>query len=281
MPSIFEYTDYRRYLREYYEWAKVHKPGFSHRSFLKRAGMSGPAYLKRVMEGRHGLTDLSIPKFAAALELDATEKKFFAALVHFNQAQTLAQKDLYFTRLMDIKTPRKTATLEPAQYEYYKDWYNVAIRETLAFMPYRDNAEEIAKRLTPPVQPGKVKKAVELMQRLGLVTEGPDGAWRASTAVLKTDPNISSLFIPRYHQSMAKLGAEAVERFHKEERYFSGTTLSVSAQMYPVIIEKIRALRAEIMEYVTAGASPEQVYHLNMQLFPLTSKPAKRGRKKK
>ena len=280
-PSIFEFTDYRRYLREYYAWAKLNKKGFSHRTFLGNAGMSGSAYLKRVMEGQHDLTPDSVTKFAHALGLASQEKMYFESLVSFNQAQTLADKDRFFKRLMDVKSPHKTATLDPAQYEYYKDWYNVAIRETLAFIPYKDNAEEISRHLTPPVAPGKVKKAIELMQKLGLVTQGPDGAWRASTALLKTDPGVQSLMIPRFHQAMGRLAVDAVERYKKDERYFAGSTLSVSPEMYDVIIEKLRALRADIMDYVASGEHPEQVYHLNMPLFPLTTGPRKRGRKKK
>jgi uncharacterized protein (TIGR02147 family) len=281
MPSIFDFTDYRRFLRDYYAWAKIHKKGFSHRSFLGTAGMAGSAYLKRVMEGQHDLTPDSIAKFSLALGLSSQEKLYFESLVSFNQAQTLADKDRFFKRLMDVKSPHKTATLEPAQYEFYSDWYNVAIREILAFIPYQNNAEEISRHLTPTVAPGKVKKAIELMQRLGIVSQGPDGAWRASTTLLKTDPSVQSLLIPRFHQAMAKLGLEAIERYKKEERYFSGSTLSVSPEMYGVIIEKIRALRADILDYVASGEEPEQVYHLNMQLFPLTTGPRKRGRKKK
>jgi uncharacterized protein (TIGR02147 family) len=281
IPSIFEYTDYRRYLRDYYAWAKIHKKGFSHRAFLGHAGMAGSAYLKRVMEGQHDLTPDSVTKFAKALDLPSQEKLFFESLVSFNQAQTLGDKDRFFKRLMDVKSPHRTAILEPGQYEYYKDWYNVAIREILAFIPYKNNAAEIARHLTPEVSPGKVKKAIELLQRLSLISQGPDGAWRASTALLKTDPSIQSLMIPRFHQSMARLAVDAVERFPKTERYFSGSTISVSPKMYDNIIEKIRALRADIMDYVASGEDPEQVYHLNMQLFPLTTGPRKRGRKKK
>jgi uncharacterized protein (TIGR02147 family) len=280
-PSIFEYTDYRRYLRDFYAWAKVHKKGFSHRAFLGSAGMAGSAYLKRVMEGQHDLTSDSIAKFAKALDLTSQEKLFFESLVNFNQAQTLADKDRFFKRLMDVKSPHRTAILEPGQYEYYKDWYNVAIREILAFIPYKNNAEEISRHLTPEVSPGKVKKAIELLQRLGLVTQGSDGAWRASASILKTDPSIQSLMIPRFHQSMARLALDAIERYPKDERYFSGSTLSVSPKMYDAIIEKIRALRADILDYVASGEEPEQVYHLNMQLFPLTTGPRKPGRKKK
>jgi uncharacterized protein (TIGR02147 family) len=181
---------------------------------------------------------------------------------------------------MELQPARSHATLERTQYDYYEHWYNIAIREMLAFLPYRNNSGEFSRLLTPPVPPGKVKKAVELLQSLGLLSQGPDGL-QASKALLKTDPSMESLFLPRFHQSMAKLAVEALDRFPKTERYFSGTTVSISAEVYSVIVEKIRALRRDILAHVQADPSPERVYHLNMQLFPLTSGPRKRGRKKK
>ncbi len=281
MRPVFEYSDYRQYLQDYYAWAKEHKKGFSHRSFLAKAGMSGPTYLKRVMEGMHDLTDNSIPKFAKALDLNEAESEFFRALVHFNQSRTLGEKDRHFHRLMELKTPQSHVLLEKAQYDYYKDWYNVALREMLALMPYRDNPGDFAKRLAPPVLPKKIKKAMELLRALGLVKQEPDGSWRASTTFIHTDASVESLLIPRFHQTMGRLAVDAVERFPKQERYFSGTTISISPATYEAAIEKIRALRKELLELTGADRAPDRVYHLNMQLFPLTSGPRKRGRRRK
>lgn len=280
-PSIFEYTDYRVFLRDFYTWSKANKRGFSHRSFLKKAGMAGPTYLKRVMEGQNDLTKTSVPKFVQALEFSLPEAEFFEALVLFNQAATLKDKDRQFARLMELKRPLSEATLERNQYEYYQNWYNVAIREMLAFLPYRDNAAEFSRQLTPPVPPKRVKKAVELLSDLKLLTDDGKGGLRAATALLKTDPSMESLLLPRFHHSMAKLAVEALDRFRKHERYFSGTTVSISPEVYAVVVEKIRALRREILEHVRADPSPERVYHLNMQFFPLTTGPRRRGRKKR
>lgn len=280
MPSIYDYTDYRRFLQDYYGWAKQNKGGFSHRAFLAKAGMSGPTYLKRVMEGLHDLTPASTLKFAKALELAGPDVDYFAGLVGFNQATTPAEKDRHFKKLMELQPARNQATLERSQYDYYQNWYNIAIREMLAFLPYKNNAGEFSRRLTPTVPPGKVKKAIELLQELGLLAHTPEG-FRASKSLLKTDPSMESLFLPRFHLSMAKLAVEAIDRFPKTERYFSGTTVSISPEIYDVVVEKIRALRREILEHVQADPSPDRVYHLNMQLFPLTSGPRKRGRKKK
>lgn len=280
--TVFHYTDYRKYLREYYEWAKANKKGFSHRAFMAKTGMSGPNYFKRVMDGVHNLTDNSIPKFAAALDLTEAEGHYFRHLVYFNQAQTLEEKDRWFGVLMDLKAPHSHTVLEKAQYDYYKDWYNIAIREMLSFFPYDgkpENAAEMAMRLAPPVQPKKVKKAIELLAELGLIARKEDGSWQAASTFIHTDPDVQSLLIPKFHQSMTRLAEEAITRFPKEERYFSSSTVSFSERTYLEIIELIRGTRKEVLRKVGEDQSPDRVYHLNMQLFPLTAGAPKRKRR--
>ena len=274
--SVFDYTDYRRYLREYYAWAKAHQRGFSHRAFMGKTGMSGPNYFKRVMDGVHNLTDNSIPKFAAALGLAEPEAEYFKHLVYFNQADTLEAKDKYFGILMDLKSPHSHHLLEKAQYEYYRDWYNIAIREMLAFFRYDGNAAEMGKRLAPPIPPKQVKRAIRLLEELGLAEKGEDGAYRATSKFILTDPDVQSLLIPKFHQAMTRMAGEAITRFPKEERYFSSSTVSLSEKTYQEIIELIRATRKEALRKVGEDPAPDRVYHLNMQLFPLTSGTARR-----
>jgi uncharacterized protein (TIGR02147 family) len=283
LKSVFHYTDYRKYLREYYDWAKANKRGFSHRAFMTRTGMSGPNYFKRVMDGVHNLTENSIPKFAAALELTEAEERYFRHLVYFNQAGTLEEKDKWFGVLMELKQPHSHYVLEKAQYDYYKDWYNVAIREMLSFLPYDDKDEgmavEMGRRLSPPVQPKKVKKAIELLAGLGLISRKEGGAYQAASTFIHTEPDVQSLLIPKFHQSMTRLAEEAITRFSKDERYFSSSTVSLSEKTYGEIIELIRKTRQEVLRKVGEDQDPSRVYHLNMQLFPLTSGNVKRKRR--
>jgi uncharacterized protein (TIGR02147 family) len=231
------------------------------------------------MEGVHNLTENSIPKFAAALGLAGAEADYFRNLVLFNQAETLEDKDKHFGILMELKSPHAHYLLEKAQYEYYRDWYNVAIREMLSFFPYDGNAAEMGKRLAPPVPPKEVKQAIRLLESLGLIARGEDGIYRATSKFILTDPDVQSLLIPKFHQAMTRMAGEAIARFPKEERYFSSSTVSLSERTYREIIELIRATRKEVLRKVGEDTEPDRVYHLNMQLFPLTAGPARRKRK--
>ena len=148
---------------------------------------------------------------------------------------------------------------------------SAARREMLSFLPYKDNAAELAKRLAPAVQPKKVKKAMELLAKLGLVERKEDGSWQASSTFIHTGPDVQSLLIPKFHQSMTRLAEEAITRFPKDERYFSSSTVSLSEKTYHEIIALIRATRQEVLKKVGEDPDPDRVYHLNMQLFPLTA----------
>ena len=84
-PSVYEYVDYRAYLRAFYEAEKAQRAAFSYRYFARRAGLASPNFLKLVIEGKRNLGKESVLAFATALDLNAEETEFFNDLVAFAQ----------------------------------------------------------------------------------------------------------------------------------------------------------------------------------------------------
>lgn len=280
MKSLYHYSDYRSYLQDYYQWAKQHLKGFSHRSFLQKAQMSGPNYLKRVMEGEHNLTDNSIPKFARALGLSTVEESFFRELVLFNQATSLEEKDRHFATLVKLKEIRNRHVIDQAQYEYYRQWYNVALREALSFFRYENNPDLLGRFIEPRVSASRVKKSLALLESLGLIEKRDDGSYVQTARALSADPGYRSLLIPKFHESMARLGMDAIDRHPTDVRNFTSVTMSLSEESYRKITEILTQTRARITERVDAEPAPDRIYHLNLQLFPLSrGGPRKPGRR--
>src|ERR1043166_5840097 len=96
---VYDFLDYRAYLRAHYEAAKRTQRSFSFRSFAKLAGLRSPNFLKLVIEGDRNLGADSVPRFCVALGLEGPEAEFFADLVAFNQASSLAEKNRAFERI--------------------------------------------------------------------------------------------------------------------------------------------------------------------------------------
>ena len=224
------------------------------------------------MEGQHSLTENSIPKFAKALELDEKQARYFAHLVRFNEAKSLSEKDSEFESLMQLKSSEGQMMLEQAQYEYYKNWYNVAIRELLSYYEYQADASDMGKEFIPPIPAKKVKEAIKLLEELGLAEKGPDGIFRQTQKNIASGKEVQSLLIPKFHMEMGKMGVDSISKFEKTERYISGVTMSLTESKYNELIEKIRIFRQEIIDSVNRepDMKSDRVMHLNLQLFPLT-----------
>jgi len=85
---IFEYDDFRIFLKDAYVRLKSEDPKFSHRYFAKATGFRSPSQLRDIITGRRNLTASTTRKFAKAFRLNKEETHFFINLVFFNQAKT-------------------------------------------------------------------------------------------------------------------------------------------------------------------------------------------------
>ena len=115
MPSIFEYMDYREFLRDYYRWKKVLSPSFSYTVFAKKAGFGSKSFLPHVINGIRDLSRDSIFQIGEALGLDAKAMSYFEDLVGFNQSKALKQKAHFFSRLASHKNATRARFIQQAQ----------------------------------------------------------------------------------------------------------------------------------------------------------------------
>lgn len=93
--SVFGYTDYRTYLRDFYDFRKDGQHGYSYRTFSKSAGFASPNILKLVVDGERNISPEAVQKFVKALGLKGQMADYFATLVRLNQAKTDVDKEHY------------------------------------------------------------------------------------------------------------------------------------------------------------------------------------------
>jgi uncharacterized protein (TIGR02147 family) len=105
-PDLFNYLDYRHFLRDWLVAAKKHY-GFSYRVFSRRAGLKSPSLYKMVMDGERDLIEGSLHKFLEGLSLSVKEKEYFATLVLYNQARTPEHKERYLGRIRALRERAK------------------------------------------------------------------------------------------------------------------------------------------------------------------------------
>ncbi len=88
MTNVFEYSDYRKFLRDAYLDMKRTKPsGFTHRRIGQKGGFD-PGLFSKVIQGERNISPKLIPGFCRAFELGGQEAQFFANMVVQCQAKS-------------------------------------------------------------------------------------------------------------------------------------------------------------------------------------------------
>jgi uncharacterized protein (TIGR02147 family) len=270
-PSIYKYSDFRKYVRDMFRRCKEKNRHFTFRYFSMKAGLASPSALKEVIDGKKNLTQKSILQFAAGFSLNKGETEYFTQLVYFNQSSTEQEKNRYYQELLKRQQIKKGKTLTSQQYEYYSNWYNSAIRELAGTAGFKNEPEWVARRLNPMISPSEAAKALDLLIKLGLLVRQEEGTLKQDAPKLEVDPDVSTLSIRNFNRNMIHLGKEAIERFPQEEREVSGLTLGVSKECAKEIKNMVREFKKQVLNYAVNDARPaDSVYQLNFQLFPLT-----------
>ncbi|MCX7725878.1 MAG: TIGR02147 family protein [Chitinispirillaceae bacterium] len=270
MKSIFEYMDYREYLRDFFEEKKKQHPFYSYRLFSQKAGFKAPNFLKLIVDGKRNLTKESVYKVTKAFGLNKSEADYFENLVFFNQSKTIEEKNFYLSKIFRYRIKSNPKILEPSEYEYYSKWYNPVICELITAIDFKDDYRKLAEAVIPPITPVEAEKSVNLLIKLGFIEKDSSGKYIRKYSTLTTGPQIRSVAVANYHKEMMKLASESIERFKADERDITSITINVSIETYNLIKEKLQLLRRELLELAEQEKEPSQVIQLNMQLFPLS-----------
>lgn len=268
-PNIFEYSDYRKFLGESYTYFKAHFRQFSFRYFSRRAGFTSPNFLKLVIEGKRNLSADSVPRFADALKLSRAESEFFAHLVEFNQSKSPSLRAERARQMLQCKGFQKIHPLQQAEYAYYANWYYIPVRELALLPEFVEDAKWIAGKIFPAISEGEATKALRDLEALGLLTRR-DGRLVQAQRSLNTDNEVSSSAIARYHKDMLSKAADSIEAVPRANREISAACVPLSRAAAAKIKARIQEFRREILVIAAEDNSPETVYQINMQLFPLS-----------
>jgi uncharacterized protein (TIGR02147 family) len=277
MNSIYEYSDYRSFIKDYYEERKSENPNFSYRFLAQRAGINSAPFFKFLIEGKRNLTQETVIKVASALKLDEKAQEYFEHLVFFNQAKTVKDKSKFFDKLIALQKARNTLQIGSDKYAYFSEWHHPVIRELVTIVDFRDDFAKLGNALRPTISALKAQESVELLLRLGFLKK-ENGKYIQAEPLLSTGYGIEDYQIIKFQVKMLRMAIEAFDRSHAAERSMSSLTFGVSGETYKTIVKEMRVFRSHMMELVGKDEAPETVYHLNMSLFPMTKAQSKGAR---
>lgn len=267
--NIFHFDNYRELLKHLFAQRKTENKAFSYRYFSQKAGFASSNFLLKVMTDRSNLSEKSIRKFAKGFGLNEEESLFFKHLVLLNQAQNAEEKSFHAREILKLKSYREIHPLSEAQYQFFSNWYYMAVREAVNFPDFKEDAGWIAKTVVPAIKIEQAKSALSELQRLGLLSRNAEGKLVQTSQNLATSDEVASTSLSQCHKEMLKRASESIDNVPRAERDISFVTLGISKQNTKKIKELIHKFRLEVVELVSNDKTCDSVYQLNLQLFPI------------
>lgn len=269
MKPITEYHNYRDYMRDFYEEHK-RVSAFTWREFARLAGFVSPTYLKLVCDGKTRLSKPGVPKAAKAMGLEGFEAAYFALLVKFDHAKTDKEKKDIFEQMAQEAKLNKIRIVDGDAFRYYESPVCPILRELAPLMPGALPGE-LADKMDCEVSAQEVRDSLHFLEKIGMLKKEGD-AYQQTSKVVTGSMDALPLAIRSMNREMALLAADSLEKYNMFERNISGLTMGINEETYARIVAEIDACRKRIVEIACECDSVDQVYRLNLQLFPLTSK---------
>ena len=271
MKDILEYTSYRQYIADYYADKKA-KSAFTWQEFTRAAGFSSPVHLKYASEGKLNLSDAAALRVAQAMHLAGYEQDYFCEMVRFDNAKTDAEKKDAFGKMLSIADSVKAKIIEGDSFRYCESWKNPVLRELAPAMPGAKPLA-LARACRPEITAAEVTETLNFLVKAGLLQKDKDGNYKQTERGVTTGPmEVTPIAVREMHRQMGLFALEAIEGVAQDKRHFSGLTLGITRDAYEKIVQETAEFRKRVITIATQDSGMDEVYRLNVQLFPMTNK---------
>lgn len=264
------FLDYKLFLEALYKQMKDSAPGYSFNKFSEDLGFKASTLMHQIVRGYRPLSEKNAAKIAKALKLEGMEKKFFLALVQYAHAESSQERNEYFEELITLKG--KTLPSEPDKdiLTYFSEWYHPVIRELIGSDDFQSDPAWIVDKIRPVLKREQVEESLQLLERLNLIARDETGRYVQTTSRVSSGHRVKGLALVSYHLQMMEHAKEALQKVSGKRRDVSALTLNVDEESAQRIRALIHAFQLQILDEAEKASKKDQVYQINIQLFPFT-----------
>lgn len=274
MVNVFDYTDYRKYLEDYYKAKKSGNPAFSYQHMAEKAGFNNRGFIYLLVKGKRSISKTNCYKLSQALNHNRYEAEYFENIVAFNQARGMKEQGHFFENLCQIRERGKGFTemqlVTQDQYEFYSTWYHSAVRSIIDMYEFKEDYTWLARMVRPPISAKQARQSVQLLARLGMISKRKNGTYTVTVKNITTGPEVVGLAVNKFHMECADLARKAIQDLPREQRNATGLTMGISKPAYEKICAEILRFQDRIAEIVSADTKSDTVYQLNFHFFPMS-----------
>ena len=274
MKEIVEYTDYRKFIQDYYDERK-RCSAFSWHAFAQKAGFSSDVYLKYVCEGKKNLSIASAGSVASAMGLVGFEYDYFILMVSYAHAKSDTAKRAAFEERCALAQAHKIRVLGKEEFDYFKSWKNSVIRELAPHMPGAKPLE-MAHACKQKITATEVSETLDFLVKAKLLKKDRNGNYvQTDKAIVMGDVDVVPVVARDLQRQMGEFAIQSLP-LPLSERVMSGYTLGLTDRAYERIKKEMKDFYRRVVAIATEEDEADRVYRLNLQLFPMSERLGKK-----
>ncbi len=269
-PDIYEYIDFREFLKDLFEYNKSKDSSFTKSYICKMVGLPNTRSFFNDILGGKPLSQDKTTSICNVFFLKKAESSYFRLLVNYNQSSDAQEKEFYFSQLLSYKKIHQD-TIHEGMYEYYKEWYYSIVRALFNVIDFNGNYKKLAEKIHIPLSIRQLKDAVQVLNGLNLIKKDPKGHYRPSSRFITTGSKIENEIIKQYQMKAFDVLKDLAIRNECVNKRILTKVVGVSFNGYERIIEKLELFNKEIDSIISEDIEKEErLYQCCVSIIEVT-----------
>ncbi|MFW7379824.1 MAG: TIGR02147 family protein [Oligoflexus sp.] len=269
---IFDFVQYTDYLAAIYAELKNQLSSYSYLQFAEDLGFPRSNALWLIISGRRKLSPKAAERILKSIPLKSMQRRYFLAMVRHNNANQGREREKFLQDLIEIKAQVIPDHEDRERLEYFSEWYYPVIREMVGTTWFQSDPQWIAEQLFMKIMPKQAGYALDLLERLNLISwDVSKGRHVLTGGQVHPTREVGPIAAIRYHEKMCEIARDSVTRVPSSLRDLNALTVRLKPEDAARVKARLIELCHEVfaMEAASQGSEDENVYQVNMQLFPL------------
>ena len=259
-PNIFDYQDYRAFLKDLIAYRKSNKKNYSRKTFATAIGFASDAGLNMVLSGKRSLRSPYLEKCLSNIRFALNEKMYFESLVKCDSlSDSQKRKVIKEAKLFkDVwEPPSPSSEIRLIDYSM--------VHQILSLNPRFLTAKEVKHCFRYEIPIKMIERILNWMAERQYVTQLND-RYRLETQIMKTVDEVPNENIQQVHIDALKLAEQALKSDPIESREFQTYFFTINKERLPELKSKVKeTVISVISEFNTEEeASTSVQMHFNL-----------------
>lgn len=265
--TIYDYTDYRDIIRDFYLEKKNGNGRYSYSVLGQAIGLNA-SHVFCIVEKKRNLPVRCVPAVKRILGLTGRAARYFDLLLAASRTKSEKTKTEILAKAFLLRDV-KTHSLADKEQKYLSDWWTPVIRALIEVNQGKVDAKEISESLEPSIEENKVQESIDILNELGFIQDLGNGRVKLADAHINIAGEQRAQAIRQFQANVMQIGARSLNTIDPADRDISTLTMAVDQQGFEDIKAMIQEFRKDVQIRVDKCGKPTRVLQMNLALFPV------------